>query len=122
VGDQAQQQAPSQTLSANHMSDSNTLGEFFSSAGRMCGLQKPDLPKMRLDTPLGTPLFLNDQEYHDILSKREEVEKNIELQLLRLNSEESIHEALIPQPVPAKEYCEACCEYFECYLKHISSL
>jgi hypothetical protein len=77
---------------------------------------------MRLDTPLGTPLFLTDQDYHDILSKREEVEKNIELQLLRLNSEESVHEALIPQPVPAKEYCEACCEHFECYISHISSL
>lgn len=77
---------------------------------------------MRLDTPLGTPLFLSDQEYRKILSKREEVEKNIELQLLRLNSEESLHEALIPQPVPAKEYCEVCYEHFECYITHISSL
>ncbi len=99
--------------SVNHMSDSlNTLGDFFSSANCMGALQKPDLPKMRLDTPLGTPLFLNDQEYHDILSKREEVEKNIEFQLLKLNSEESIQEALIPHPIPAKEYCEACCEHF----------
>ena len=28
----------------------------------------------------------------------------------------------IQEPIPAKQYCEACCDNFKCYLTHVSSL
>jgi hypothetical protein len=102
-----------------------------------------EIPLYRKDAPLGTSVFLTDSQYMDCLKRKEAIENQFAVHMKDHlendgdRSEDSflkplgkspgknyinIGQSVIHEPIPAKQFCEACCDTFKCYYTHISTL